>query len=166
MIVAPDEQAAMQDTCDTMSEVSTMQPSTIAASATASSSAVASTTPSYRYSEPTHLSCCQSPEAPPLPRWWSPGSPETMTELSHGSRLHNAGQCIPCRFFRSKRGCKDGARCNLCHEPHPELTGSAVRRMVRRSGLQKRAAEDARAEGHSADQGELRHWKSVVVMHL
>mmetsp|Transcript_1141 Transcript_1141/g.3682 ORF Transcript_1141/g.3682 Transcript_1141/m.3682 type:complete len:307 (+) Transcript_1141:82-1002(+) len=65
--------------------------------------------------------------------------------LSLGSRLHDDAACTPCKFFRSARGCRDGALCKLCHYPHEGETRSAVRRAVRRSGLQKRAQFEANA---------------------
>jgi len=65
--------------------------------------------------------------------------------LSLGSRLHEGGACTPCKFFRSTRGCRDGALCRLCHYPHEGETRSALRRAVRRNGLEKRAFFDANA---------------------
>lgn len=62
--------------------------------------------------------------------------------LSLGSRLHEAGTCTPCKFFRSRRGCRDAALCKLCHYPHENESRSAVRRAVRRTGLKKRAFFD------------------------
>ncbi len=50
--------------------------------------------------------------------------------LSKGSVLHHEGRCTPCKFKRSRRGCKDGPECNLCHWPHPELTYSGMRRIM------------------------------------
>jgi len=131
---------------DTSSDAATEIGSTVAPSTVASSCVDPSAVASYQDNETKQASYLQSPEAPPFPRWWSAGSPEAMAELSRGSRHHDKGQCIPCKFFRSTRGCRDGALCNLCHHPHAELTRSAVRRMVRRSGLKKRAAEDAEVE--------------------
>mmetsp|Transcript_20330 Transcript_20330/g.57205 ORF Transcript_20330/g.57205 Transcript_20330/m.57205 type:complete len:291 (+) Transcript_20330:51-923(+) len=65
--------------------------------------------------------------------------------LSLGSRLHEDAACTPCKFFRSTRGCRDGALCKLCHYPHEGETRSAIRRAVRRTGLEKRAFFDANA---------------------
>jgi len=135
---------------DTSSEAATEVGSTLAPSTVASSSVDPATITSFQDNEAMQTSYLQSPEAPPeappLPRWWSPESPEAIVELSRGSRQHDTEQCIPCKFFRSLRGCRDGRSCNLCHHPHAELTRSAVRRMVRRSGLKKRATEDAQSE--------------------
>mmetsp|Transcript_65411 Transcript_65411/g.141318 ORF Transcript_65411/g.141318 Transcript_65411/m.141318 type:complete len:297 (+) Transcript_65411:92-982(+) len=66
--------------------------------------------------------------------------------LSLGSRQHDIGECTPCKFFRSKRGCRDGALCKLCHFPHTELSRSATRRAVRRKGLEKRAFFDCKGD--------------------
>jgi len=57
---------------------------------------------------------------------------------SVGSRLHHIGECTPCKYFRSRRGCKDGVQCRLCHHPHEELTYSGIRRAMRKRGMEKR----------------------------
>lgn len=53
---------------------------------------------------------------------------------SIGAAWHAAGKCTPCKFFRSRRGCKDGPQCAFCHHGHEELTCSDLRRMARRRG--------------------------------
>jgi len=62
--------------------------------------------------------------------------------LSLGAAMHSTGECTPCKFVRSRRGCKDGVLCKLCHASHDELTRSGIRRVARRKGLQKRALFD------------------------
>jgi len=57
---------------------------------------------------------------------------------SRGARLHAFGECVPCKFFRGHRGCKDGENCKLCHMPHEELTYSGIRRTMRKKGLERR----------------------------
>jgi hypothetical protein len=57
---------------------------------------------------------------------------------SVGSVGHHAGKCTPCKFHRSKRGCRAGLTCNLCHFPHEDLTHSAIRRAMRFSAQAKR----------------------------
>lgn len=64
---------------------------------------------------------------------------ESGAPLSLGASLHALGECTPCKFARSARGCKDGMLCKLCHHTHDELTRSGLRRRARRNGLQKRA---------------------------
>jgi len=59
------------------------------------------------------------------------------TMPSIGSALHATEECTPCKFFRGRRGCKDGNECKLCHFPHNELTYSGIRRMMRKKGLEK-----------------------------
>lgn len=67
-----------------------------------------------------------------------------------GSLCHYAGTCTPCKFFRSRRGCKEEERCRLCHFPHEEMTYSGVRRNMRKMGLEKKrwyeALERAQAQ--------------------
>ncbi|CAK0827613.1 unnamed protein product [Prorocentrum cordatum] len=58
--------------------------------------------------------------------------------LSLGAAKHAVGKCTPCKFAVSKRGCKDGILCKLCHATH-ELTRSGMRRVARRNGLERRA---------------------------
>jgi hypothetical protein len=50
---------------------------------------------------------------------------------SRGAALHEIGLCTPCKFHRSRRGCKDGSQCTLCHHPHWELTYSGIRRVMK-----------------------------------
>lgn len=40
------------------------------------------------------------------------------------SSLHAAGQCSPCRFLFSKKGCQIGSECKYCHMPHEKPTKS------------------------------------------
>jgi hypothetical protein len=58
--------------------------------------------------------------------------------LSIGSLEHHAGTCTPCKFHRSRRGCRMGELCNLCHHPHEELTHSGIRKAMRLSAQAKR----------------------------
>jgi hypothetical protein len=67
---------------------------------------------------------------------------ESGNLLSLGSSQHDSGNCTPCKFTRSARGCKDGVLCKLCHADHYDLTRSGVRRAARFRGLQKRAIFD------------------------
>mmetsp|Transcript_164484 Transcript_164484/g.527534 ORF Transcript_164484/g.527534 Transcript_164484/m.527534 type:complete len:118 (-) Transcript_164484:91-444(-) len=60
---------------------------------------------------------------------------------SSGSKFHHIGDCMPCKFFRNKRGCKDGEQCSNCHLPHEELTYSGVCRVYRLKGLARRLNE-------------------------
>lgn len=62
--------------------------------------------------------------------------------LSIGSRLHTNEECVPCKFFTTKRGCLDGVLCRDCHYPHEDMSRSAKRRHVRRLRMEKRAALD------------------------
>jgi len=57
---------------------------------------------------------------------------------SRGAAVHHIGQCTPCKFFRTRRGCKDEERCALCHYPHPELTFSGVRRAMKQRSQEKK----------------------------
>jgi len=68
--------------------------------------------------------------------------------LSIGSSGHFAGTCTPCKFFRQRRGCRDGSKCNLCHFPHTELTHSGIRKAMRLSAQRKR--EQARLQAREA----------------
>jgi len=63
---------------------------------------------------------------------------------SKGSKSHGKG-CTPCKFYRGRRGCRDGTDCTLCHFPHEEMTYSAIRRAVRQHGLQRRKELEALA---------------------
>ncbi|CAK0896652.1 unnamed protein product, partial [Prorocentrum cordatum] len=65
------------------------------------------------------------------------GAPEGLSSL--GASLHRRGECTPCKFIRSLRGCRDGSMCMLCHEPHEELSRSAVRKAARTKGLLRRS---------------------------
>mmetsp|Transcript_2990 Transcript_2990/g.9000 ORF Transcript_2990/g.9000 Transcript_2990/m.9000 type:complete len:201 (-) Transcript_2990:290-892(-) len=57
--------------------------------------------------------------------------------VTMGSQHHSVGRCTPCKFFRSRRGCLNGAQCKLCHYPHPEMTTSAIRKFARNVAIQK-----------------------------
>lgn len=74
----------------------------------------------------------------PMSESADPNAVEDMSTLSMGSSIHHTGECTPCKFQRSARGCKDGSLCKNCHYPHAELTRSGVRKAQMRSGLQKR----------------------------
>mmetsp|Transcript_74487 Transcript_74487/g.205529 ORF Transcript_74487/g.205529 Transcript_74487/m.205529 type:complete len:304 (-) Transcript_74487:185-1096(-) len=39
---------------------------------------------------------------------------------SVGSELHSAGECRPCFFVVSKKGCQFGSSCAFCHKEHPK----------------------------------------------
>mmetsp|Transcript_13934 Transcript_13934/g.39827 ORF Transcript_13934/g.39827 Transcript_13934/m.39827 type:complete len:355 (-) Transcript_13934:163-1227(-) len=81
------------------------------------------------------------------------GASEVSTEnatakgdvMSKGSALHDTGGCTPCKFFRSRRGCRLGEECKLCHFPHAEMSGSSVRRAVRRRAIEERLQSEAEA---------------------
>jgi len=36
--------------------------------------------------------------------------------------LHNSGECRPCLYYNSKRGCMNGANCRFCHLAHGKKT--------------------------------------------
>jgi hypothetical protein len=59
---------------------------------------------------------------------------------SRGAALHDNGWCTPCKFFRTRRGCKDGVQCVLCHFTHSELTYSTIRRMMKEHAQAFRAS--------------------------
>lgn len=40
---------------------------------------------------------------------------ERVAVLSRGSKGHPDNCAPPCKYFKKKRGCKDGANCNHCH---------------------------------------------------
>jgi len=65
--------------------------------------------------------------------------------LSLGSRLHDVGACTPCKFFKTKRGCRDGALCKRCHHPHKNESFSSAKRAVRLAGLRNRAFFESQA---------------------
>jgi hypothetical protein len=58
--------------------------------------------------------------------------------LSIGSKLHESRTCVPCKWFRSSKGCKDGVFCKHCHAAHEDLTRHAIRSKVRRNARDKR----------------------------
>jgi len=73
--------------------------------------------------------------------------------FSLGSLLHASGQCTPCKFYRGRRGCKDGQNCNLCHSPHEDLTYSGIRRIMRLKCLQKKQARESAVMAMNAANG-------------
>mmetsp|Transcript_164494 Transcript_164494/g.527604 ORF Transcript_164494/g.527604 Transcript_164494/m.527604 type:complete len:435 (-) Transcript_164494:95-1399(-) len=80
---------------------------------------------------------------PPPPWVLPPGLAGICMEglPSIGSKFHHVGDCMPGKFFRNKRGCKDVEQCSNCHLPHEELTYSGVRRVCRLKGLASRHQE-------------------------
>eukprot|EP00928_Gymnodinium_smaydae_P028688 TRINITY_DN21820_c0_g1_i1.p1 TRINITY_DN21820_c0_g1~~TRINITY_DN21820_c0_g1_i1.p1 ORF type:complete len:358 (+),score=52.53 TRINITY_DN21820_c0_g1_i1:108-1181(+) len=68
-----------------------------------------------------------APEEPPLEELVS-GS---LTNA--GAVWHAMGRCIPCKFFRSKSGCKGGLDCEFCHYRHQELSRSQLRSRFKRA---------------------------------
>jgi len=46
------------------------------------------------------------------------GSDKGVITVSCGSMGHPDACYTPCRFFRTKRGCKDGVACIFCHKCH------------------------------------------------
>eukprot|EP00928_Gymnodinium_smaydae_P069935 TRINITY_DN5381_c0_g2_i1.p1 TRINITY_DN5381_c0_g2~~TRINITY_DN5381_c0_g2_i1.p1 ORF type:complete len:188 (-),score=7.33 TRINITY_DN5381_c0_g2_i1:158-721(-) len=76
-----------------------------------------------------------SPEVP-LPRFVQQDLADvqilhTTCFESAGTRLHAQNRCVPCKFFRTRGGCRNGAACHFCHEPHTEMTTSQVKRNYR-----------------------------------
>jgi len=82
---------------------------------------------------------------------------------SEGSRLHDCGECTPCKFFRSRRGCKAGTECNLCHFPHEELTFSAIRKVMRDKALAKRTSLAVGAAEHVPAPWHMQHAPSMAL---
>merc|ERR1719401_2484478 len=72
--------------------------------------------------------------------------------LSLGSAGHHAGKCTPCKFQRSRRGCRMGTECNLCHYPHEELTHSAIRRAMKVSAQAKQEQRLGNVEQQGVEQ--------------
>jgi len=73
-------------------------------------------------------------------------SPESGTNLSAGSRLHQAGRCKPCAFFHA-RGCLNGVDCAFCHECPPQE--AQRRKRVKRQLLRPLMAAAVTAPGTS-----------------
>eukprot|EP00928_Gymnodinium_smaydae_P095774 TRINITY_DN8296_c1_g7_i1.p1 TRINITY_DN8296_c1_g7~~TRINITY_DN8296_c1_g7_i1.p1 ORF type:complete len:348 (+),score=31.17 TRINITY_DN8296_c1_g7_i1:54-1046(+) len=72
--------------------------------------------------------------------------------VNAGAVWHAGGRCIPCKFFRSKNGCKGGLSCEFCHYPHQELSRSQLRNRFKRANYKTREAV-----GACADSGGLPH---------
>lgn len=53
--------------------------------------------------------------------------------MSIGSCTHARGECTPCKFACSQRGCRDGPLCGLCHFPHQEMSRSAKRTQIKKA---------------------------------
>eukprot|EP00928_Gymnodinium_smaydae_P095767 TRINITY_DN8296_c1_g1_i1.p1 TRINITY_DN8296_c1_g1~~TRINITY_DN8296_c1_g1_i1.p1 ORF type:complete len:368 (+),score=36.04 TRINITY_DN8296_c1_g1_i1:82-1104(+) len=66
--------------------------------------------------------------------------------LSAGAVWHAGGRCVPCKFFRSKAGCKSGLDCEFCHYPHQELSRSQLRSRFKRAHNKKSEALCAGAD--------------------
>jgi hypothetical protein len=62
--------------------------------------------------------------------------------ISMGSQYHGQGGCLPCKYHRSPKGCKDGVLCHLCHFEHAELSRHSVRVMMKRAALLERRWRD------------------------
>eukprot|EP00928_Gymnodinium_smaydae_P085070 TRINITY_DN68390_c0_g1_i1.p1 TRINITY_DN68390_c0_g1~~TRINITY_DN68390_c0_g1_i1.p1 ORF type:complete len:172 (+),score=17.68 TRINITY_DN68390_c0_g1_i1:79-594(+) len=78
----------------------------------------------------------------------SASSTERTAELpSAGSTWHVSGTCTPCKFVRSKLGCKLGRMCHSCHQPHEELTSDSIRRQHRSTKKHVDRAIGASAHG-------------------
>jgi len=86
-----------------------------------------------------------APEVPPPPQ---PNDDEDLPSI--GAALHAAGECTPCKFFRGRRGCKDGKACTLCHHKHDELTYSGIRRLMRKKALEGREPGEPEAPAAAA----------------
>eukprot|EP00928_Gymnodinium_smaydae_P022882 TRINITY_DN19082_c0_g2_i1.p1 TRINITY_DN19082_c0_g2~~TRINITY_DN19082_c0_g2_i1.p1 ORF type:complete len:220 (+),score=13.21 TRINITY_DN19082_c0_g2_i1:47-661(+) len=57
---------------------------------------------------------------------------------SVGSDRHALGDCRPCTFLRTGRGCLEGLNCQFCHFPHSEASSAKLRRL----GDQRRSSRD------------------------
>eukprot|EP00928_Gymnodinium_smaydae_P095769 TRINITY_DN8296_c1_g3_i1.p1 TRINITY_DN8296_c1_g3~~TRINITY_DN8296_c1_g3_i1.p1 ORF type:complete len:334 (+),score=29.32 TRINITY_DN8296_c1_g3_i1:76-1002(+) len=66
--------------------------------------------------------------------------PVSGSLVSAGAVWHAGGRCVPCKFFRSKVGCKSGLNCEFCHYPHKELSRSQLRSRFKRS-LQEKGSD-------------------------
>jgi hypothetical protein len=67
----------------------------------------------------------------------------TGAEYSVGSARHDQGECVPCLFARSTRGCQDGAACTFCHLPHVGLGRPGKSKRAKHKNLRKRRNEDS-----------------------
>jgi hypothetical protein len=77
---------------------------------------------------------------------------ETGNWLSTGSEKHQSNTCVPCKWFRSAKGCKDGVLCRHCHAPHENLSRHAMKSFLRRTARNKRRFFEA---GETPDGMEL-----------
>mmetsp|Transcript_65180 Transcript_65180/g.180119 ORF Transcript_65180/g.180119 Transcript_65180/m.180119 type:complete len:187 (+) Transcript_65180:109-669(+) len=71
---------------------------------------------------------------------------------SRGSACHWVGNCIPCKYLRSKRGCIKGEACEFCHLLHEDVGYTSARRMMRASAERRRGDADS-SESSSSSAG-------------
>lgn len=69
---------------------------------------------------------------------------------SRGSQGHWVGDCVPCKYLRSKRGCIKGEDCELCHLLHAEVGYTGARRMMRASAERRRGCAASSASSSSS----------------
>eukprot|EP00928_Gymnodinium_smaydae_P046485 TRINITY_DN30975_c0_g1_i1.p1 TRINITY_DN30975_c0_g1~~TRINITY_DN30975_c0_g1_i1.p1 ORF type:complete len:183 (+),score=14.08 TRINITY_DN30975_c0_g1_i1:124-672(+) len=55
---------------------------------------------------------------------------ETLPSL--GAVWHASRRCLPCKYFKQVKGCKDGAFCEFCHADHDESSQGQVLKRFRR----------------------------------
>lgn len=89
---------------------------------------------------------------------------EEGTFLSYGSRKHQTCNCVPCKFFGTKRGCYDGVLCRDCHYPHVEVSRSAKRKLIARKGLAKRSCFERSAAPQVIEARSQARWPETRVM--
>lgn len=49
-----------------------------------------------------------------------------VMHLYASSVSHAAGQCRPCHYFHTRRGCQDGTKCEFCHHTHKRKRKKAI----------------------------------------
>mmetsp|Transcript_96263 Transcript_96263/g.201123 ORF Transcript_96263/g.201123 Transcript_96263/m.201123 type:complete len:249 (-) Transcript_96263:312-1058(-) len=91
------------------------------------------------------------PDVPPHPLSTDEEWPESAGLPSTGSDKHHNGECCPCKFFRSKRGCRDGRSCSFCHYSHRELSTSYVRRFMKKKAIEETRRLDEAALAQMSD---------------
>lgn len=83
-----------------------------------------------------------------------PGLDPPVGTPSHGSLLHEAGDCQPCAWFWKPSGCQNGKACTYCHScPQGELRArKKAKRTMMRLGLVTPKAE---TEASNTSSGQL-----------
>ena len=73
----------------------------------------------WYHEEDGNSSTRHSQSEPCSPKVDGPPGLQYAQSVSQGKQSHGEGNCCPCKWAYTPKGCQHGANCVFCHLPHP-----------------------------------------------